>query len=77
MQQIISYIGASMFVLGGLAIVLDFMNKVPKLLVWIYNWGDGTAWVIKIGFLIVGAALYLLSSRFGSDEEATMENEID
>lgn len=59
-QSKLSYLGASMFVLGLLAIVLDFFNYVPKILFWIYNWGDGMAWVIKISLIVAGAGLYLL-----------------
>ena len=52
-------IGSTMVVLGILAIVLDFFNYVPKVLFWIYEWGDGVAWGIKIALIVVGGLLWL------------------
>jgi hypothetical protein len=56
-------IGGLLFLFGAAAIVMGFMDIVPKLLVWIYKWGEGTAWAIKIGLVVVGAGLYLMGSR--------------
>jgi hypothetical protein len=56
-------IGSFICLIGILAIVLHFINVVPRILIWIYKWGDGTAWMIKIGLVLVGAALYFLGSK--------------
>ncbi|MDM1299032.1 hypothetical protein HXZ94_11060 [Empedobacter falsenii] len=56
-------IGTYMAIFGLLAIVLNFFNAVPRLLAWIYNWGDGVAWGIKIAFVIVGAILYFMGRK--------------
>jgi hypothetical protein len=56
-------IGSLMFILGVLAIVMYYLDRVPRLLIWIYNWGEGAAWAIKIGLVVVGAGLYILGSR--------------
>jgi hypothetical protein len=64
-KSTLSYIGATMAVLGLLAIVLNFLDRVPRLLIWIYNWGEGTAWVIKILFVVIGATLYFMAKRGG------------
>ena len=61
-------LGGTLAFLGAFAIALDFLNRVPSFLFWIYNWGDGVAWGIKIGFIVVGGLLYLLGSA-GSAEE--------
>jgi hypothetical protein len=63
-------IGSFLFLLGAAAIIFGFMNMYPRILKWIYDWGEGTAWAIKIGFVVVGAALYLLGSRGGSSASA-------
>jgi hypothetical protein len=63
-------IGSLLFIFGAAAIVMGFMNIVPRLLVWIYQWGDGAAWAIKIGLVVVGAGLYLLGSRSSSSASA-------
>ena len=47
--------GSTLFILGLLAFGLNYMNAVPKVLAWIYNWGEDTAMWIKAG--ITGAAL--------------------
>ncbi|MGB1235389.1 MAG: hypothetical protein ACPG5U_06635 [Planktomarina sp.] len=60
-------IGAVMAGLGGFAIVLSFLNMVPSLLIWIYNWGDTVAWGIMIGLVVVGGILYAM----GNDDEAS------
>ncbi len=64
-------IGSLLVFFGIFAIVLDFLNRVPTLLIWIYNWGDGVAWGIKIALVVVGGALWLMGSP--SSEEAGEE----
>ena len=59
-------IGSTLAILGILAIFLDFFNRVPKVLAWIYNWGDGVAWGIKSAFVVVGGVLWLI----GRNQEA-------
>jgi hypothetical protein len=61
-------IGSFMFIIGVLAIVLNFVDRVPTVLAWIYQWGDTTAWGIKIALVVVGAALWILSSRGAKTE---------
>ena len=56
-------IGTYMAIFGILAIILNFFNAVPRLLAWIYNWGEGEAWGIKIAFVIVGAILYFIGKN--------------
>lgn len=56
-------IGTYMAIFGLLAIFLNFSNAVPRLLTWIYNWGEGVAWGIKIAFVIVGAILYFMGRK--------------
>lgn len=50
-------IGSFMATIGLLAIVLNFLDMVPKLLAWIYLWGDAVAWVIMIAITVIGAVL--------------------
>lgn len=58
-----------MAILGLLAIVLNFMDRVPRLLMWIYLWGDTVAWIIKIALVVVGGALFFFAK---SDEVETV-----
>ncbi len=64
-------IGSFMFIIGVLAIVLNFFDRVPKILVWIYEWGDGVAWIIKIALVVVGGILYLVGNN--SEKEPKQE----
>jgi hypothetical protein len=64
--------GSFLLLLGVLAIVLDFFNYVPKLLFWIYEWGDGVAWIIKIALIVVGGILWFLGRN--AEAGGTTEN---
>lgn len=57
---------------GLFAIVLNFFDRVPSILMWIYEWGEGVAWAIKIGLVVVGAVLFFL----GKPEEEEVEIEL-
>ena len=56
-------IGTFLIILGIAAIILGFMNSVPAIAEWIYTWGEGIAWAIKIGFVVIGAALYFIANK--------------
>ena len=56
-------IGSYMAIVGIAAIVMNFMNLVPRILMWIYAWGETTAWIIKIGLVVVGAVLYFMGNK--------------
>ena len=68
-------IGSTLAILGILAIFLDFFNRVPKVLVWIYNWGDGVAWGIKIAFVVVGGVLWLIGRKQEAAHPALAEED--
>jgi len=59
-----------MVLFGAAAIVMNFMDRVPRLLAWIYNWGETTAWIIKIALIVVGAVLYFMGKPSETTEEA-------
>ena len=52
-------LGSTLFILGVLAFGLNYMNAVPKVLAWIYEWGEDTAMWIKAGITGSGALLWL------------------
>lgn len=56
-------IGSLLFIFGLAAIIFGFMERVPKLLVWIYNWGESGAWIIKISLVVFGATIYYLGHK--------------
>ncbi len=59
----IGKIGSFLCIIGLLAIVMNFFNYVPKLLIWIYKWGEGPAWGIKIALVVVGGAMWWMGSK--------------
>ncbi len=70
----LSKIGSFVAIVGVLAIVLGFLDRVPKILFWIYAWGEGVAWVIKIALIVVGAVLFFVGGGLNaSTEEKTTE----
>ncbi|MBY0486602.1 MAG: hypothetical protein K2P85_05365 [Flavobacteriaceae bacterium] len=68
-------IGSFMAVIGILAVVMNYLDRVPTLLMWIYNWGDTVAWAIKIGLIVVGGALYFLSPKEEEEMQETAPTE--
>ena len=48
---------------GIFAIILKFFDRVPRLLSWIYNWGETVGWVIMIGLVVIGGGLYFLGKK--------------
>ena len=64
--------GSLLLLLGVLAIVLEFFGYVPKLLFWIYEWGEGITWAIKIALIIVGRILWFLGRN--AEADGTTEN---
>ena len=54
-------------------IILNLFNYEFRILSWIYNWGEGVAWAIKIGLVILGAVLYFVGGS-GESEELTEQN---
>lgn len=56
-------VGSYMAIFGVLAIVLNFFDRVPTILMWIYSWGDTAAWSIKIGLIVVGTILFFMGSK--------------
>ena len=74
-MKVINQIGSIMAIFGILAIVLGYMDSVPALLAWIYNWGEDTAWIIKIALTVVGGALWFISrQKLANVELASSEN---
>ena len=57
--------GGVLLFFGIMSIVMDFFNRVPSIMSWIYNWSDTIAWSIKIAFVVVGFAL----TRLGTNDE--------
>ncbi len=66
-------IGMYMALFGLLAIVLNYVGRVPIILEWIYKWGEGVAWGIKIALVVVGAVLFFMGGS-AKEVEAPEEN---
>jgi len=56
-------IGGILVFLGLFAIILNFLDRVPSVLIWIYNWGEGAAWAIMIALVVIGVVLYLVPGK--------------
>lgn len=60
---------------GLFAIVLSFFDRVPSILMWIYEWGEGVAWAIKGGLVAVGAVLFFLGKPEAEEVELELPEE--
>ena len=67
--------GSTLFILGLLAFGLNYMNAVPKVLAWIYNWGEDTAMWIKAGVTGGGALIWLLGHFAEKGEQEELEDD--
>lgn len=66
-------IGSFIAMAGIFAIIMNFFDRVPRILAWIYNWGETTGWIIKIALVVVGGALYFMGGDDNQQETDTQE----
>ncbi len=62
-----------MAIFGVLAIVLNFFDRVPTILMWIYSWGETPAWAIKIGLIVIGGILFFVGKPSEEEVSETIE----
>lgn len=62
-------LGATMAIFGAYAIIGGFFNQAPRILIWIYKWGDTVAWGIKIGLVGIGVILLLVGKKNAINKE--------
>lgn len=68
-------IGSYMAFFGLFAIVLNFIGRVPTLLMWIYSWGEIVAWIIKIVLVVIGGVLYFMGMNQEKKEDEEINSE--
>ena len=62
-------LGIYIALFGIAAIILPYYDRQLSFLTWIDNWGEMISWIIKVGLILVGVALfYLLKSKEKSTE---------
>lgn len=66
-------IGSYMAIFGLFAIVMGFLDRVPKLLIWIYNWGETTAWIIKVALVVIGGILFFMGNTTTEESQTSQE----
>ncbi len=63
MENIKSYLmsaGGFIALAGIISIALYFIGYNLRILMWINTWGQTVAWIIRIGLVVLGGALYLM-----------------
>ena len=63
-------IGGTIALAGVASIVLNFINFNLRILMWIDAWGDGVGWAIRVGLVLLGAAIYAAGAFLGKEEPA-------
>ena len=69
----LSSIGALLFSVGAISSVLTFTDYELKVLFWVNTWGEGMAWTIRAGLILVGAILFVIGARNSGDEDNNEE----
>lgn len=72
----ISGFGGAAALFGFVSIVLSFFNYNLRILMWIDSWGETMAWVIRVGLIIVGLAVYFVMN-VPDEEEVLAEREVE
>ena len=62
--------GAFIALVGAFSTALYFIGYNLRILMWIDSWGQTAGWVIRIGLLVGGLALFLVFRTSGEEEEA-------
>ena len=52
--------GVLLVLLGIASSVFQFIGRETRLLMWINEWGEGVAWGIRAGCIVLGAVLIKL-----------------
>ena len=65
-------IGMYMAYAGLFSVGFNFLDRELSILGWIDMWGDTIGWVIRIGLIVVGGALFLMIPK---DEKKTVQDE--
>lgn len=73
----ISGFGSAAALFGLVSIVLSFFDYNLRILMWIDSWGETMAWVIRIGLIIVGLAVYFVMNVSADEEEVLTEREVE
>ena len=68
-------VGSYMAIIGIALILLPFIGLTVRFTDWIYNWGEGVAWAIKIGLVVVGAVLFFLGEPEAEEVELELPEE--
>lgn len=68
-------VGSYMAIIGIALILLPFIGLTVRFTDWIYNWGEGVAWAIKIGLVVAGAVLFFLGKPEAEEVELELPEE--
>ncbi len=53
-------LGSLLMLVGVATVVLHLMDREYSWLSWIGNWGEGPAWGIRAGMIVVGGILFIM-----------------
>ena len=69
MGKTLSSVGGIILLYAVVSAVITFFNYELKVFMWIYNWGEGNAWLIRGGAAVLGIILLLIGSKLDDSQE--------
>ncbi len=72
-MNVMGKIASFIAILGLVAAIADWINKVPKVLQWMDLWGATVSWLIKIAIVALGCLLWFISRPRANDLDPGQE----
>ncbi|MDF1548420.1 MAG: hypothetical protein P1P88_11405 [Bacteroidales bacterium] len=63
MNRLLTNLGGFLAISGIISCILYFIDYQLKILAWIDTWGNTMGWVIRIGLILVGLALFFIAGQ--------------
>ena len=74
MRRLITNLGGFLAISGVISSILYLIDYNLKILAWIDSWGSTMGWVIRIGLIVAGVALYFFAGQSADDESSAPED---
>ena len=73
MKTFLKNLGIAMMVWGGVTIIFHMFGIVSRRTEWLNNWGATTGWILKAGFVVIGAILFFVMKTKDETEKPSRQ----